>query len=250
MVAESDGKGVKRDPLHCKVKKMNHPHVDLEANSTAVESQDLIPLSEEILVELPINSTTENSSTTSLTLSKDEIKEVLTLGTNSIEDVNRNSRSHDRPLPDGAELQPRYYQTLPLLDYRLKHQYPLSPTLVPPFRLPLWFHKSVNRIRRQRYIAKVETWLNGPEKVQTLGSIKPFFPRIEYYFQSKLRIIRSPLILWPYLILWISIFAYLINKSQFSALTEFGAPVDFTAQSTFWLKDAACGLSRSFSLYH
>ena len=96
-----------------------------------------------------------------------------------------------------------------------------DPALVEPFHWPAWLVRPLeSTIGRSRRLAGAIRWLGGPEpsmrdRYEMMRPWRPF-ARIEPALARWLKPLRSPLVVWPYLFLWLLGFALLMRKSQYS----------------------------------
>jgi hypothetical protein len=103
----------------------------------------------------------------------------------------------------------------------------------------------INRLRKMKYVAKVESYLHGPTPLLPRDQlIKPWFPRIEAFFDRILSPVyqRSFYVLPLFLIAWLLSFTFLVRLSYFTSATSAGAAQFIGGSASYWLKDDACGL--------
>lgn len=104
----------------------------------------------------------------------------------------------------------------------------------------------VRSVRRRSSVSKVEAYLRGPLVAPDAAHVKPFFPRIESFFDRLFAPIHRRKFLLPiFLAAWFLAFLFFVRSSYFTSHTQVGTPSFISADASFWLKDDGCGLNGS-----
>lgn len=88
-------------------------------------------------------------------------------------------------------------------------------------------------------------WLRGPSPAVVEIAIKPALPKVEGFFDRRLRFMKSwRRVITPiFMLAWLLAFTFLVRASFFTSSTNVGTPNFIDATTTYWTRDDTCGLN-------
>ena len=114
-------------------------------------------------------------------------------------------------------------------------------------RIQRRFSEVTQAVRRRPVIVKFEGYLRGPKVPLAPTMVKPWFPKIESFFDRLFRplSLRPKLVLPIFLLIWFLAFLFKVRKSYFTSFTTLEEQdVSFISGSaSFWNKNEGCGIN-------